>query len=112
MIIDRISRGNVKIMHHGILCNNLYTYVMFIRITDDAREDEMEENLQQVGSMVSNLRNMAVDMGNEIESQNKVLDRINRKVCVTPDKLFQFFIMIVWLKAIQLSTNMFRLYAF
>ena len=55
---------------------------MFIRITDDAREDEMEENLQQVGSMVSNLRNMAVDMGNEIESQNKVLDRINRKVCV------------------------------
>ena len=82
------------------------------RITDDAREDEMEENLQQVGSMVSNLRNMAVDMGNEIESQNKVLDRINRKVCVTPDKLFQFFIMMVWLKAIQLSTNMFRLYAF
>lgn len=40
----------------------------------------MEENLQQVGSMVSNLRNMAVDMGNEIESQNKVLDKINRKV--------------------------------
>ena len=107
-----MSRENVKIMHCGILCNIPYTYVMFIRITDDAREDEMEENLQQVGSMVSNLRNMAVDMGNEIESQNKVLDRINRKVCVTPDKLFQFFIMIVWLKALQLSTNMFRLYAF
>jgi len=52
---------------------------MVARITDDAREDEMEENLQQVGSMVSNLRNMAVDMGNEIESQNKVLDKINRK---------------------------------
>lgn len=30
--------------------------------------------------MVSNLRNMAVDMGNEIESQNRQLDRINQKV--------------------------------
>ena len=30
--------------------------------------------------MVTNLRNMAVDMGNEIESQNKQLDRINQKV--------------------------------
>ena len=78
----------------GILCDIPNTYVMFIRITDDAREDEMEENLQQVGSMVSNLRNMAVDMGNEIESQNKVLDRINRKVCVTPDKFFQSFMKI------------------
>ena len=98
-------------MHCGRLCDIPYTYVMY-RITDDAREDEMEENLQQVGSMVSNLRNMAVDMGNEIESQNKVLDRINRKVCVTPDKSFQSFMMIVWLKGIKLSTNMFRLYAF
>lgn len=50
------------------------------RITDDAREDEMEENLQQVGSMLQNLRNMASDMGNEIETQNRVIDRINRKV--------------------------------
>ena len=99
-------------MHCGIVCNIPYTYVMFIRITDDAREDEMEENLQQVGSMVSNLRNMAVDMGNEIESQNKVLDRINRKVCVTPGKECQWLVMIVWLKGIKLSTNMFRLYAF
>ena len=40
----------------------------------------MEENLQQVGSMLQNLRNMASDMGNEIETQNRVIDRINRKV--------------------------------
>jgi len=40
----------------------------------------MEENLQQIGSMVGNLRNMAVDMGNGIESQNQVIARINRKV--------------------------------
>ncbi|XP_055879927.1 synaptosomal-associated protein 25-like isoform X5 [Biomphalaria glabrata] len=49
------------------------------RITNDAREDEMEQNIGEVAGMVSNLRNMAVDMGNEIESQNKQLDRINMK---------------------------------
>ncbi|KAK3754456.1 hypothetical protein RRG08_021043 [Elysia crispata] len=49
------------------------------RITNDAREDEMEQNIGEVAGMVTNLRNMAVDMGNEIESQNKQLDRINQK---------------------------------
>lgn len=29
--------------------------------------------------MIGNLRNMAVDMGNEIESQNKQIDRVNQK---------------------------------
>ncbi len=49
------------------------------RITNDDREEEMEENMQQVSTMVSNLRNMAVDMGTEVENQNRQLDRINVK---------------------------------
>lgn len=49
------------------------------RITNDAREDEMEENLDAVGSIIGNLKNMAVDMGNEIDKQNKQIDRINDK---------------------------------
>ncbi|XP_062587262.1 synaptosomal-associated protein 25-like isoform X7 [Saccostrea cucullata] len=49
------------------------------RITNDAREDEMEENLTQVSGMLGNLRNMAIDMGSEIESQNRQIDRINNK---------------------------------
>lgn len=49
------------------------------RITNDAREDEMENNLTDVSGMLGNLRNMAVDMGNEIGSQNRQLDRINQK---------------------------------
>ena len=55
---------------------------MFIcsRITDDAREDEMENNIGEVSGMIGNLRNMAIDMGNEIGSQNKQIDRINQKV--------------------------------
>ena len=40
----------------------------------------MEENLQQVDSMVSNLRNMAVDMGNELQAQTAAIDNINQKV--------------------------------
>lgn len=49
------------------------------KVTNDAREEEMEENMQQVSTMVGNLRNMAIDMGSEIESQNRQLDRINQK---------------------------------
>ena len=50
------------------------------KITNCAREDEMEDNMQQIGSVLGNLKAMASDMGNEIQSQNKQLDRINEKV--------------------------------
>lgn len=53
------------------------------RITNDAREDEMDENLTQVGNILGNLKNMALDMGNEIDAQNKQIDRINVKVSVS-----------------------------
>merc|ERR1712038_795282 len=49
------------------------------RITNDDREEEMEENMQQIGAMVGNLRNMANDMGSEIGRQNDQLDRVNKK---------------------------------
>ncbi|XP_018574487.1 synaptosomal-associated protein 25 isoform X3 [Anoplophora glabripennis] len=49
------------------------------RITNDAREDEMEENVGQVNTMIGNLRNMAIDMGSELENQNRQVDRINLK---------------------------------
>jgi hypothetical protein len=57
------------------------------RITNDAREDEMEENLVMVGANLTNLKNMAQDMGNVIERQNKQLDRMGDKVRVL---LFEF----------------------
>ncbi|VDP77616.1 unnamed protein product [Echinostoma caproni] len=59
-----------------ILC----CFILRTRITNDAREDEMEENLQQVAHMVGDLRVMAGDMGQEIRTHNEVLDRIDRKV--------------------------------
>jgi len=52
------------------------------RITDDAREDEMEENMQAVGSVLSNLKDMAGAMGGEIERQNKQLDKVAGKTDV------------------------------
>lgn len=58
-----------------------YSYVYFYtRILNDAREDEMEQNLGEVSGMIGNLRNMAVDMSTEIDSQNRQVDRINQKV--------------------------------
>ncbi|XP_033110577.1 synaptosomal-associated protein 25-like isoform X2 [Anneissia japonica] len=49
------------------------------KITHDAREDEMDENIGQVHSLVGNLRHMALDMQNEISGQNQQIDRINTK---------------------------------
>lgn len=49
------------------------------KITKDAREDEMEDNMGQVSTMIGNLRNMAIDMGSEIGNQNNQLERINQK---------------------------------
>nr|BBD06055.1 synaptosome-associated protein-25 a [Oncorhynchus keta] len=49
------------------------------RVTDDARENEMDENLEQVGGIIGNLRHMTLDMGNEIDTQNRQIDRIMEK---------------------------------
>ncbi|CAN9502486.1 unnamed protein product [Ophioblennius macclurei] len=49
------------------------------RITNDAREDEMEENLEAVGGVVGNLKDLALQMGNEIDKQNQQIDRITDK---------------------------------
>ena len=58
------------------------TLIIYVwcRITNDDREEEMEENMQQVSTMIGNLRNMAQDMGTEVSNQNAQLDRINLKV--------------------------------
>ncbi|XP_061538680.1 SNARE_SNAP25N and SNARE_SNAP23C domain-containing protein isoform X1 [Phycodurus eques] len=49
------------------------------RVTRDAREDEMNDNLAHVGSIVGNLRCMALDMGNEIDTQNVQIERVRGK---------------------------------
>ncbi|XP_035300726.1 synaptosomal-associated protein 23 isoform X2 [Cricetulus griseus] len=56
-------------------------------ITNDAREDEMEENLTQVGSILGNLKNMALDMGNEIDAQNQQIQRITEKADTNKDRI-------------------------
>jgi len=50
------------------------------RISNDARETEMDENLGQVNTMIGNLRNMALDMGSELENQNQQIEKISTKV--------------------------------
>lgn len=49
------------------------------RITNDAREDEMDQNLGHVANVVGELRSMAVDMNNEITVHNRKLDDIYNK---------------------------------
>lgn len=44
----------------------------------------MDENLEQVGGIIGNLRHMALDMGNEIDTQNRQIDRIMDQVRMGP----------------------------
>lgn len=44
----------------------------------------MEDNLNSVGGLIGNLKSMAVDMGTEIDKQNKQIDRITDKVTRVP----------------------------
>ena len=45
----------------------------------DDREKEMEENMNEVSAIINNLRNVANDMGNTINAQNQMLERIDKK---------------------------------
>lgn len=59
----------------------------------------MDENLEQVGGIIGNLRHMALDMGQEIDTQNRQIDRIMDKVSVRrPQPTLLHFIL--WRKAI------------
>lgn len=78
----RISEdGKVNSQIHRIAMgrNAQSNGTMITRITNDAREDEMEENLLCVSGNLGNLRDMAIVMGSEIEYQNRQIDRSNYK---------------------------------
>ncbi|XP_051934139.1 SNARE_SNAP25N and SNARE_SNAP23C domain-containing protein [Hippocampus zosterae] len=57
------------------------------RVTRDAREDEMNDNLAHVGSIVGNLRCMALDMGHEIDSQNVQIERVRSKAILNVTRI-------------------------
>lgn len=49
------------------------------RVTYDAREDEINENLGMAHSIIKDLRAQATQMGEELDEQNELIDRINVK---------------------------------
>lgn len=61
----------------------------------------MEENVGQVNTMIGNLRNMAIDMGSELENQNRQIERINLKVIYNLSTFFYNFVMISYISIPQ-----------
>ncbi|XP_056623455.1 synaptosomal-associated protein 23-like isoform X2 [Triplophysa dalaica] len=59
------------------------TYIK--RKTNDAQEKEIEENIEQVNSIIVDLKDMAMEMNNELDKQNKTIARITEKVEITAD---------------------------
>ena len=60
-----------------------------LRVTNDEQEDEMEENINAVGDIAAQLKNMAVDMGNELDRQNDQIDRMGRKADANKTRIEQ-----------------------
>ncbi|CAO3594057.1 unnamed protein product [Absidia cylindrospora] len=54
---------------------------------DDKVEDELDENLDLLGGATARLKNMAMTMNDELDSQNKQLGKLNTKVDPISHKL-------------------------
>lgn len=61
---------------------------------DDAIEDEIDENLNEIGDFTARLKNMALTMNTELDKQNselgrtiKKVDPLTQKLTATTDKL-------------------------
>ena len=54
----------------------------------------MEENMEAVGSILGNLKNMAVDMEKEIDRQLPQIERLNAKVALL--LLFKFYFLVMF----------------
>lgn len=54
---------------------------------DDAVEDEIDSNLDLLGGATARLKNMALTMNDELDSQNKHLGKLNKKVDPISQKL-------------------------
>lgn len=57
------------------------------RITNDAREQEMDENLGEVNDTIAVLRNMALDQGTTITQQNQQISRITDHTNATDSRI-------------------------
>lgn len=57
------------------------------RVTNDAKEDEMEDNMKHVAGIVNNLESMALDMGDELKKQNSQLDRITDQTNANAERI-------------------------
>eukprot|EP00730_Choanoeca_flexa_P006111 TRINITY_DN12085_c4_g1_i2.p3 TRINITY_DN12085_c4_g1~~TRINITY_DN12085_c4_g1_i2.p3 ORF type:complete len:216 (+),score=57.83 TRINITY_DN12085_c4_g1_i2:6535-7182(+) len=56
-------------------------------IVGDAREDEMNENMGVVHNVLGDLKAQAMAMGEELDDQNEMIDRINDKTASNVDRV-------------------------
>lgn len=57
--------------------------------SDDEMEDELVDNLDEIGMATKTLKTLAAAMGQEVEAQNKRIDRIDEKTGILDRDLFR-----------------------
>ncbi|KAF1740581.1 hypothetical protein MXB_5108 [Myxobolus squamalis] len=52
-----------------------YKYFCYISVVEDARMDEIDENLGEINSLVGNLKGIALEINKELKEQNIIIDQ-------------------------------------
>jgi len=57
--------------------------------SDDEAEDELDDNLTEIGDMTKRLKALGTSMGQELDSQNQRIDRIGEKATTLDNRMFK-----------------------
>ena len=56
--------------------------------SDDEVEDELDDNLGEIGDVAKRLKALGMAMGNELDNQNQRIDRVSGKAAKLDDQMF------------------------
>lgn len=57
--------------------------------SDEEAEDELDDNLGEIGEMAKRLKSLGTAMGQELDNQNHRIDRINEKATSLDNRMFR-----------------------
>lgn len=57
--------------------------------SDDEKEDELDDNLNEISDMTKRLKALGTSMGQELDTQNQRIDRIGEKATTLDNRMFK-----------------------
>ncbi len=77
--MDDINEEKIDI-NYSVRNRDKYTGRFIRTILNDIREEEINENIKEADSVINDIKNQALIIGNEIDIQNKLIDNITNNI--------------------------------